>query len=59
MSVRMAMAMTEAEWVIGGMLSMCNEQAELDRSEMLSLKKKVNRGFACEERQRTVVRQRD
>ena len=31
--------MTEAEWLIGRTLTMCDRQRELDKGEMLSLKK--------------------
>lgn len=41
--------MTEAEWLISGMLSMCDKRGELDRGETLSLKKKGKRGFTSEE----------
>lgn len=43
--------MTEAEWLIDGMLSMCDERY-VDRGETLSLKKNEKLGFAGEERQR-------
>jgi len=43
--------MTEAEWLISVRLSLCNKRRELDRSEILSLRKKGKRGFASKEQQ--------
>ena len=43
--------MTEAEWLISVTLSLCNKRRELDRSEMLSLRKKGKRGFTSKEQQ--------
>jgi len=39
------MHMATAEWLIRGMLSLCNKGRELDRSEMLILKTNGKLGF--------------
>ena len=39
------MHMATAEWLIRGMLSLCDEGRELDRSEMLRLKTNEKLGF--------------
>ena len=44
--------MIEAEWLISGTLSTCDERRQLDRGETLSLKKKEKQGFASEGWQR-------
>jgi len=43
-------SMTEAEWLSGRTIRMCNEWRELDRGE--TLKKKGKQGFAGKERQK-------
>jgi len=44
------MHMATAEWLIRGMLSLCDEGRELDRSEMLILKTNGKLGFGSKER---------
>ena len=43
------MHMATAEWLIRGMLSLCNEGRELDRSETLILKTNGKLGFGSKE----------
>ena len=43
------MHMATAEWLIRGMLSLCNEGRELDRSKMLILKTNGKLGFGSKE----------